>query len=110
MNAQELEKRFEKQSVSTVQFTPETLKKVFDNQINLSYLRTKLCSDEIPQTARVIKAETFIKQDLSSSLNIKINRYCLSETQVAVLIVLFGSDAVQNLFDRNKFMFKSTTK
>lgn len=112
MSPQELEiaTRLQPSSVGTTRFTPETLSRVFETNVRSQLELFELCNDDMPVAERKSNAKRFMKTRFISRYDQMKQRYILSENEIACLIIFFGADAIDSLFNSRIFEFNQTVQ
>lgn len=105
MTYQLAETRFAECNLGTVKFTPENLRKESRRAITSLHMIVETYSDVFLVEYRVKKATEYLETHCRNTFNSEENRYDLTDTQMAFLIVLFGIDAIDHLYTKNKIAF-----
>ncbi len=106
MDRMELETRFQPQTVGTICFTPETLISTYEQNVRAKISLAEFSTDAIPTEQRIEKAILFMTRKSSPEYDHQNNLFILAEKYVAILVILYGTDAINALFNKRYFEFK----
>lgn len=105
MTYQLAETRFVECNLGSVKFTPESLREESRKAITSLHMIVETYSDVFLVEYKVKKATEYLETHCRNTFHLKEKKYHLSDTQIAFLIVLFGVDAIDQLYTQNKITF-----